>query len=108
MTHEESNGLTGEQYEALCAFELWTKSHKAAWRLGYVRENGKFARYMDPDTDTAWMGFEAAWKAARPALSELASTPTSLEMGEEVEEDTNFRDAYDDLVLKVRCLVSKP
>jgi hypothetical protein len=51
-----------EQYEAQCAFEAWTKADKSTWRLGYVRENGKFARYMDADTDTAWLGFEAAWK----------------------------------------------
>jgi hypothetical protein len=56
-----SDEMTLEQ--KLKAFISWTKKHPANWDVGAVRVNGVFQRFMDPETDTAWMGFEAALAA---------------------------------------------
>jgi len=47
------------------AFEEWTRMHRANWPLGIVTLGGKFLYYMDPDTDTAWIGFLAGWTLAK-------------------------------------------
>lgn len=47
------------------AFIAWTKVQGAQWDLGGVYDNGKFAHYIDSDTDTAWLGFCAGWDAAK-------------------------------------------
>lgn len=52
------------------SFEAWTAQHPADWKLGIVSANGQFHHYMDGDTDTAWMGFLAAWQAPRPDLTD--------------------------------------
>lgn len=67
--------MANELKPCLSAFIKWTKQHHANWNLSPVHVNGQFSRFMDPDTDTAWMGFEAAWNT-RPAP---AATDTGLE-----------------------------
>jgi hypothetical protein len=47
--------------EALVAFAEWAKSQGPQWKLGALREGGTFLHFCDPETDSAWMGFEAAW-----------------------------------------------
>ncbi|MEL4069569.1 hypothetical protein WKW50_05415 [Ochrobactrum sp. GPK 3] len=58
--------MASELKPCLSAFIKWTKQHHAHWNLSPVYINGQFSKFMDPDTDTAWMGFEAAWNT-RPA-----------------------------------------
>jgi len=41
-------------------FVQWARGH-GNFDLGIMRKNGRFSRFMDPDTDTAWLGFKAAW-----------------------------------------------
>lgn len=53
------------------SFEAWTSSHPADWNLGVVHANGQFHHYMDGDTDTAWMGFLAAWTTSRAELANI-------------------------------------
>jgi hypothetical protein len=54
------------------AFINWTKEHPATWPLGTVIFNGKFKKFFDPDTDTAWMGFQAGWNARKlDAISDI-------------------------------------
>lgn len=52
---------SGGKKEALADFCKWTKHHQADWPLGPVHYNGEFHHFMDPDTDTAWIGFYAGW-----------------------------------------------
>lgn len=48
--------------KASFAFVEWTKEHPGDWKLGAMFSQGKFSHFVDPETDSAWMGFEAAWK----------------------------------------------
>jgi len=41
-------------------FEQWTKKHPAEWSLKSLHVNGVFHHYIDPETDSAWLGFQAA------------------------------------------------
>ncbi|KAB2783719.1 hypothetical protein [Brucella anthropi] len=66
--------MASELKPCLSAFVKWTKQHHAHWNLSPIYINGQFSKFMDPDTDTAWMGFEAAWNT-RPAP---AATDTEL------------------------------
>ncbi len=44
------------------AFEAWCRNHPAKWNMGKWVQNGVFKNYTDPETDTAWLGFQAAWE----------------------------------------------
>ncbi len=50
------------QFTALNAFLNWAKANTkyVGWNLGPCVINGKFIHFMDPETDSAWIGFEAA------------------------------------------------
>lgn len=52
---------------ALSAFRDWANKHAAIWKMGAIKMNGKFSRFMDPDTDTAWIGFKAGFLATHAA-----------------------------------------
>jgi len=45
---------------------------KASTPLGIMEINGKFHHYMNPDTDTLWIGFAAGMKWSK-ILSERAT-----------------------------------
>ena len=53
-----------EQIVIRRAFHEWLSKHPAKWKIGTMTVNGKFHHYMDPDTDNAWMGFEAGYRKA--------------------------------------------
>lgn len=65
-----------ERISASLAFAKWTKTQGAKWNLGALWDDGKFVNFMDPDTDTAWLAFSAAWR--------LAATPEALASSPEV------------------------
>ena len=46
--------------ERLERFMEWTRQHPAEWDLRTMKVNGRVSHFMDPDTDTAWLGFNAA------------------------------------------------
>lgn len=50
---------------AAAEFVQWTKDHPASWDLSVMLMDGKITNFMDPDTDNAWMGFQAGWRAHR-------------------------------------------
>lgn len=49
--------------DARADFEAWAEPK--GYHLGAMVINGRFDRYMDPSTDDAWLGFEAATKQQR-------------------------------------------
>jgi len=53
-------------------FEAAIKASTATsgWNLGTLNINGGFSRYIDPETDCAWIGFCWGYSAGRAALSE--------------------------------------
>lgn len=61
------------------AFKKWTEAHPANWNLGAMWNDGKFVQFMDPDTDTAWLGFSAGWAAARTRVPELIAALEAAE-----------------------------
>lgn len=97
--------MASELKPCLSAFVKWTKQHRAHWNLSPVYINGQFSKFMDPDTDTAWMGFEAAWNT-RPAP---AATDTGLvtAMTVRVEDagDAGITAQVDDLITEERGLL---
>lgn len=72
-----SEKMTGAAREARVAerrdqFEAAIAASKATsgWNLGALNVNGSFSRYIDPETDCAWIGFCWGYAAGRRALSE--------------------------------------
>ena len=57
--------MTDTTDKALDAFVVWTKQHPSKWPLGQIKAEGKFSHFADAETDSAWMGFEAAYMALR-------------------------------------------
>jgi hypothetical protein len=63
---------------ALSAFHDWSNNHAADWKMGALKMNGKFSRFMDPDTDTAWIGFKAGFLVALARLSHALAAERKL------------------------------
>lgn len=64
------------------AFESYIKSSerfKDSTPLGIVEINGKFHHYMNPDTDTMWIGFGLGFRSHHQALSRAESQTESME-----------------------------
>lgn len=74
-------------------FVQWTKDHPASWDLSVMLSDGKISHFMDPDTDNAWMGFQAGWRAQRKitedALEDLKVSEATLRG-----EHTSLSDMY--------------
>lgn len=69
---QDGDGVRDAKIAELRAlFEQAAKTSKATtgWNLGIIRVNGKFDRYMDPETDCAWIGFYWGFFAGRRALA---------------------------------------
>ncbi|MCX2696669.1 hypothetical protein [Ochrobactrum chromiisoli] len=66
--------MANELKPCLASFIKWTRQHHANWNLSPVHINGQFSKFMDPDTDTAWLGFEAAWNTRHAAPVEGLDT----------------------------------
>jgi hypothetical protein len=52
-----------------------TPAFKASTPLGAIEVNGKFSHYMNPDTDTMWLGFALGMRCAQRISNVMPTEP---------------------------------
>lgn len=90
MTDKEQRVARRERFRAIFEQKLKTANERGIigrFDLAQLQVNGKFNRYMDPDTDNAWIGFLFGVDAGMAAAVEAMRGSPEVESDADADAD---------------------